>query len=340
VSAQRVGVHGFDADGAGLVQWDPERYGTLSIPGDSLSYDIYSQTARALRDAKARGGVDPLAGLQVRKIIATGGSQSAGRLMTYANAIQPAEHVFDAIMPAVAGGSGSGFDDQIFDPRKLPTMSAQEMRRLRGTPTRIRDDLSIPVMIVNSECEAVSYFPSRQPDTDRFRMWEVAGASHAPQSSMEAIAEKLSRDFGALPATMKMPGVPSTVAWLPVFDAAVAHVNRWLINDVPPPTQPHIVVTGGSVIRDHFGNATGGVRLPDLEVPTASYDGGGFGAGTTGLGGQTTPFSAELLKQLYPTHAAYVAKVTDAALAAERRQVILADRRDSYIEEARRAPVP
>jgi hypothetical protein len=42
----------------------------------------------------------------------------------------------------------------------------------------LRDDLDIPVMIVNTECEALSCYGVRQPDTDRYRYWEVAGASH------------------------------------------------------------------------------------------------------------------------------------------------------------------
>jgi hypothetical protein len=34
VSAQRVGVHGTGENPQGLVDWDPERYGSLSIPSD------------------------------------------------------------------------------------------------------------------------------------------------------------------------------------------------------------------------------------------------------------------------------------------------------------------
>ncbi len=39
---------------------DPERYGTLSHPGDSFSFDIYSQVGVAMRE---RDGVDPLGGM-------------------------------------------------------------------------------------------------------------------------------------------------------------------------------------------------------------------------------------------------------------------------------------
>jgi hypothetical protein len=339
VSAQYVGVHGFETNPMGLAQWDSERYGALSIPGDSLSYDIYSQAARALRDRSAHAGVDPLGGLRVETLIAIGGSQSAGRLITYTNAVQPRDRLFDAIMPLVGSGSGSGFDDATVDPRKLATMSADDLRQIRRAQTRIRDDLAIPVMFVNSECETLPYLPSRQPDTDRFRMWEVAGASHGPKGQMDSISAKLSRDFGPA-GSLPMPGLPSTVEWTPVADAAIAHVNRWINGGAPPPRQPPIQIEDGKVARDPFGNAKGGIRLPDVEVPTAAYDGGGFGVGTTGLGGQTTPFSADQLKRLYPTHDDYVAKVVAAARSAGAEGVILAGRVESYIEDARRAAIP
>ena len=44
-SVQRVGVHGQPDNPQGLRDWDPERYGTLSIPSDDYSYDIYTQVA-------------------------------------------------------------------------------------------------------------------------------------------------------------------------------------------------------------------------------------------------------------------------------------------------------
>jgi hypothetical protein len=344
VSAQSVGVHGFAANPVGLAQWDPERYGTLSIPGNSVSYDIYSQAARALRDPKARTGIDPLGGLHVTKLIAVGSSQSAARLIAYANAIQLRDHVFDAIMPFIGAGSGSGFDDTILDPGKIATMSHDEISRIRGTQTRIRDDLNIPVMFVNSECETLAYVPSRQPNTARFRMWEVAGASHGPKAQVEAAMAKAARDFGtqasSAAAPLSVSGPISTVRWSPVADAALVHMSRWIHGGAAPPQQQPILIEDGKIVRDQYGNAKGGVRLPDVEVPTAAYDGGGYGPGTAGLYGRSKPFSAEQLKDLYHTHEEYVAKVTAAAAAAKKAGVIREDRVQSYVQEARTAGVP
>src|SRR5580704_15786359 len=85
VSAQRVGV---DA----LKQWSPGRYGTLdvsdggTIADDALSYDIFTAAARAVR---GRDGASVMGSLKVERLIATGHSQSAGRLYTYFTSVHP-----------------------------------------------------------------------------------------------------------------------------------------------------------------------------------------------------------------------------------------------------------
>jgi len=71
---------------ASLKTIDAERYGSLSHPGDSFSYDIYSQAAQAVRNPV---GLDPLDGLVVKYMIGVGEFQSAGRMATYAPSIPP-----------------------------------------------------------------------------------------------------------------------------------------------------------------------------------------------------------------------------------------------------------
>ena len=98
VSAQRVGVYGFPGGVQfGLRGWDPERYGTLDHPGDDFSFDIYTQAARAIGPAILGGGA-------ARKLVASGASQSAIALRTYANAIQPMERLFDCFLFFLTSG--------------------------------------------------------------------------------------------------------------------------------------------------------------------------------------------------------------------------------------------
>jgi hypothetical protein len=104
VSTQLVGVEGgpiivavpgeaADLQGKGLKNLDPERYGSLEHPGDGHSFDIYTQMARAIRDAgPATGGVAP------ERVIAVGESQSALALTTYYNGVQPLTQAFDGFL--------------------------------------------------------------------------------------------------------------------------------------------------------------------------------------------------------------------------------------------------
>jgi len=68
------------------------RYLSISHPGDSWSYDIYSQAAMAVLHGNPRplGALTP----RIRTLIAEGESQSASRMFTYYNAIQPVAKIY------------------------------------------------------------------------------------------------------------------------------------------------------------------------------------------------------------------------------------------------------
>jgi len=341
VSTQKVGIDGYPINPMGLVQWDPERYGSLSIPGDSMSYDIFTQAAQLVGPNRKPQGPDPMGGLKVQKLIATGASQSGTRILTYINAIQPRENVFDALMPVICAGSAADFEDAMAHPDPAEGKTGLD-RHSRHLLTFVRDDLSVPVMAINSETEALFYYPRRQPDSDRFVEWEVAGASHASAPMIAAGRAAAERDGvagggGLIPKNAQDHG--SDVSWVPTVDAAVQHVHNWIHGGPPPPSQPKIAISGNPLViaRDEHGNALGGIRLPELEVPIARYSGV---SPVLDILGETFPFTAEELKRLYPTHEIYVEKVKIAAIAAERAGVILPYRVKEYIETAQNAAIP
>ncbi len=170
VSAQEVGIHGFPMGlerfaGRGarpLVEQDPERYGELHHPGDPGAFDLFTQAARALGPERA-GAVDPLGGLDVRRIVAMGGSQSAMRLAAYLNGVHPTTRVIDGFLLSVWEGRA---------PR--PEEGAMPL----GVRTSIRTDTDTPVLVVNSEFEAPHLAQIPITDTDDLRVWEVAGTPH------------------------------------------------------------------------------------------------------------------------------------------------------------------
>jgi hypothetical protein len=127
-------------------------------------------------------------------------------------------------------------------------------------------------------------------------------------------------------------------------NAAFQHLDRWARGGAAPPTaQPISMLFGLIIVRDGDQNALGGVRLPDLDAPVAAYapnNSGGNVPGACGLLGTTTPFTAARLRQLYPDHAAYVAKFTEAANRALRGGYLLRPDYDEAVARAQDAEVP
>lgn len=345
-TVQRVGVHGFPTNSQGLAAWDPERYATLSIPTDDASYGILTDVARAVGVDRDRIGVDPLGGLDVRRVIALGASQSAGRLATYVNAIHPLEHPFDGYLLQIYFGNGTLLEvgDAIVNINTpalassappAPSLSLEAMARvgLRGR-NLLRDDLDVPVMVVNSELEAVACFDVRQPDTDRFRYWEAAGLSHTAFHTNVVRAVKYEREFGQpLPVD---PGM-NRISIVPLYDAALHHLNRWVGGGDPPPSQPLIEFDPTGVARDAHGIALGGVRMPQADVPVGVNSAIPLADDILGLlRGSSHPFGRAKLDELYGSESVFLAQFTAAAERAVAAGVLLARDVAPLVDEAAR----
>ena len=296
VTAQLVGA-------AALKAVDPVRYATIVHPGDQFSYDIFSQAAKALRSPM---GARPLGPLHAKRILAIGESQSGITLTNYVNAVYPkVEPVIDGFQPDTSSGP-------------MP-------------------DVRVPVLRIVTEFEGAA---SKQADSRFYRQWDVAGASHADKQGGEYVAQTQNRDFGMppganwplTPADIPGPNGPCLIGRFPRYlanHAALDAINRWVTTGVAPPRAPRMKVNAdGSIARDGNGNALGGLRLPAIEVPTASYHGEQSNECAFTLG-RTDPFDAAKLRALYPTRARYVSLVDTAASRAERHGFLLdADARE------------
>lgn len=336
-SVQRVGLHGFAENPQGLVAWDAERYGTLSIPTDDASYDIFSQAARAVGPGRDRT-VDPMGGLEVKKVIGLGASQSAGRLATYVNAIHPlpAEeggHAFDGYMLQIYFGGGTLLESS--DRPVNPNAAGAAVRLPRGA-SLIREDLDAPAMIVNTELEATACLGVRQPDTERFRTWEAAALTHVSYQAQVTRNEKYRRDFGVTPPA---PSEQMNRIYLqPFYDAALHHLSRWVSGGEAPPSQPLIDFgADGQPLRDRHGIATGGIRLPQAAAPVAMNSATPVTDDFAGrLRGSNRPFDGKTLDALYGDEAGYLAAFRAAADAAVAAGVMMPRDVEPAAEEAAR----
>jgi len=334
-SVQRVGLHGFDDNPQGLVAWDSERYGDLSIPTDDASYDIFTQIGRAV--GRQRGGtVDPLGGLQVEKVIGVGASQSAARLSTYVNAIHPLPpeqggHAFDGYILQIYFGGGAGIEAS---DRPTP-VDRNAPRSIARAANLIREDLDVPAMIVNTELEAIACYRVRQPDTAKFVTWEAAALTHVSYQAQVMRNKKYQRDFGVTPAPASEE--MNRIYIQPYYDAALHHMSRWVCGGAPAPSQPLIEFAGDEqVIRDENGIAVGGIRLPQAAVPVATNSSIPVSQDFAGrLRGSNSVFGSARLKTMYGDEAAYLRLFEEAAARAVAAGVMHPRDLPAAIDEAR-----
>ena len=287
VSAQDNGISNASL---GLKTFSPTRYGILDVNArnascctqDRLSYDIFSQTAKAAYTSPLL-----LKGLTVRNVIGIGMSQSGSRLGVYTNYIHMRAPIYDAFIIQVA------------------------------TPA-IRDDLPAPLIKVLSETEASSgNLNADQPDTALRKTYWIAGSNHGDQTQRMGRNAVRIRDLGLqnTPNDSCGPGgstpTRTRTPFRHVLNAAVYHLKRQVEFGVQPPSGPRFLrassAPNAGVLRDAAGNAVGAIRLAHMDVPTARANGT-----ECALIGAWVPFTTAQLQALYPTHDDYVAKVTAA----------------------------
>lgn len=314
VSAQAGGVNSLKTP----VLGDTVRYAALSHPGDSFSYDIFSQAGRAVRD---HAGV-LLDGLKPERVLAVGESQSAARLTTYINAVHPLAHVFDGFLV---------HSRIILD---APLSQSPQPDVPTPDPTFVRDDLDDPVLVFQTENDTIA-LKSRRPDTPKYRLWEVAGTAHFDLYGLQqGAADVGGKETAAtwfdsmrhptnLPAPLHVCAEPvNTGPQTFVLRAAIAGLNRWVATGMPPPSAPRLQTVSTDPVqyaKDANGNVRGGIRNPAVDAAVARLSGfGNSGSLACSLFGTTTPFSTQQLTKLYGTHAGFVAVWTHATLGAAR----------------------
>ena len=341
-----VGVTTQAAGADFLPTFDPERYASIFHPGDSFSYDMFSQAGMAIINGNPRplGQLTP----QVRAVLAIGESQSAFRLLTYYDAIHPEAQVYQGFLIHSAG-SGAALSQSIAAVGVLGGANIPTPPGVPATPditvpaaAFIRSDLAQPVLFVNTETDVqvlgAGFSVHNQPDSDTFRMWELAGTTHADAYLLAHAAEDAANS--GLVATPFVCGDPPINNGPETFSLrmAVHALAQWVL---APQQKPSIgprlsmqIVTSPApsavINRDPAtGNALGGIRLPQVAVPIETLTGIRppaaiqanvfcilFGSASPWDGGADSfdgvpgidpaPFPAPSLAALYGTQANYI----------------------------------
>ena len=358
-----------------LKQFEPGRYARLtwgqnSSVDDGITFDIAAQIGALF---KLGGPGSPAHDLNVKRVFEAGFSQDGGFTFTQADVFNAVDRlpgggpVYDGYVP----GGTTGPSDINFGLTPAGSLSPDDTRN-RMQP---RDS---PVIQINTETEeALLGVPTglayRRPDSDaendRYRLWEVPGASHvsndlgsSPITEQRDQAELQGVPVAALAPTgcahqqfvggawVGVPGTvdPNTYPFSMVANAAFADLTRWVDDGIPPPRAARIEAPHGRslVARDRFGNALGGLRTPFLDVPTASYSPTDDATQDTDLSGlcplvgYNTPFSQTTLRSLYPTHSDYVARVARESSSLVRQGFWLPADANQVVQQAAASDVP
>ena len=302
VTAQNTGVNS-------LKGFDNVRYGDLTVngngtvptgpidlldpegpqhDGDALSYDVFASALKAIRGEGT--GADPLGGINPDMVIATGESQSCGRLANHYNKIESSQNIADAY---------------------LLTVCTSQLRTDR--PEKV-------VRIITETENRTERTTANFPDTSSLRHWEVAGASHLPRLAFDNLNAILTRDgpFGPPVATCtKFP--LSLVPWPYTQNRAIDALVKWVRDAEDPPIAPRGQYDAGVLVRDADGIAQGAIRYPEVNVPVGVNDGINSTGGPElfsllcGLYGSNTAFDQTRLHSLYFDYADYLTKYATAA---------------------------
>lgn len=280
-----------------LKAWNPTRYASLAwtyapfTPGsndgvyDGITFDIAAQIGALF---KQNGASSPLHGLNVKQVYEAGFSQDGSFTFTQADVFNVLERMTDCspVYDGYVPGGTIGPSDLNFGLTAAGALPA-------GDPRVQMQPRDVPVIQTNTETEIALgvLFPGglayRRADSDarkdRYRLWEVPGASHVSNDSdAPVITLQLNlAELQGVSASQLAPvgcthqqfingpvvglhGVidPNDYPFAYIANAAFADLTKWIDFNQPPPHAHQIETTSGSpptIAFDQFGNALGGV---------------------------------------------------------------------------------
>jgi hypothetical protein len=247
--------------------------------------------------------------------------------LRYINMVVDAYGLVDGFVPA-----GSPLTTALADRKPILWLNSED--EVGGLATFTEGSDAGDVEIPQTGLRAMQAESGPRDDEGMFRLWEVAGASHVNVWLSLWSAAVQRRDFqgeaanwnptaagtyGASPEATygecEANYFPARFAWR----AALERLRVWVQDGEEPPAADRIARTTDdegkpAIERDEDDDAVGGLRLPTIDVPVATYEGS-----ACGLTGRTTRFDGSTLAERYPSHQDYVDAIAAANQAAVER---------------------
>jgi hypothetical protein len=292
-----------------LKAFDPVRYAGIDLAENAFAWDILRQVGTLL---KTNSENSPIGELPVRHLYMGGYSQSGVDAATFTLAIHDLTRLRngapvydgylvgareanlaplqsgDTIIPKFEHGRIRNVD--------VPTVSIEPQSDVEGfsveVPTSLAqsegvagaDEVTTPTFTYTTPGGATVRRPDSDRKDDRYRSYEIAGASHGSGGSPECVGSS-SFPIGLFTR------------------AAAANLARWAEGDGAAPRGKRIeLATRGDVSDaepDEYGNAVGGVRSPFVDVPLSHFEVHSGPAPTCKLKGVETLLAADVLTERY-----------------------------------------
>jgi hypothetical protein len=302
-----------------FVPRNRDRYQNLAMDRFGQIWDALSQSAALLKDDDNPD--NPMAGFGVERIIQTGYSQSGGFGKTYANSMHSRDveeygfAVYDGYFLAAHG----------FSAKKInPPPSGDDF--VGADDIRSKVDVPVPVIRFQTETEILNFFAAHsgrqietgEPDDPKIRTYEMAGGVHVDLQLETTGLLIRQRDLGFSPdpADCPLPVIPISTSY--IQSALLRATEAWIRDGIEPP--PSSVIELGLdenmnnvVLFDENGNAVGGVRSPQIEVPLGQYIANPLTLlNACYLNGGFIAFDDAKFRGLYPTYIFYLLAVNRA----------------------------
>lgn len=313
---------------------------------NGLTWDMATQLGRLL---KSPGRANPL-GRAAKLVVLSGESQQGNWLVSYYKWFTPAAYLA-AGRPIFDGYLAECFTDSDPQTPYYPGTSTIDVPLFVTWPINqtapITDPLPagdaqlgwvparpVPWIALNSQWEYAAARGFAQPKSYVTRshkavFWQLAGCNHGWTWQYlygDACAADLLKIGFWDPAsydwvcTVDNPEVPLYMA----EKAAYEDLVTWIREGTPPPRPANIVskpddpsvgigIFRDAPVYDGNGNALGGLRLPMVAVPIASFGKGNYMLTAPSGLAEIVPFTSEVLDGLYSSKADYVARYSAVA---------------------------
>jgi hypothetical protein len=327
-----------------LRRFDAVRYASLALAaspgvGCGARFEVIAQVGALLRSASRE---NPLHAHRSQRFIAAGYGAAGAHVVAYAGSAPGRLRLGDGA-PIFDGFLGAAM-------ASAPAVDACAPSPVGGETIDAARSPDVPWVLVTTESEFPLAPWLQRADSDTpdqmYRRHDIAGAAHdgAFAAGLPSSADLAIAGLAASPADVCVERRSDFPAGL-AFNAIWQQFDDLLVRGQAMTSATRFAVdAAGAIVRDTNGNAAGGWRLPQIEVPVARYAGHStprashsHSQSVCARTGAMLAFDAAQLKLMYRDRAQYLRRFDAAVEQAVTNRLLLKEDADALKNPAARA---